>query len=103
MTNGENPEELLLEPLPGRLELLEEALRGRAFLAGLGGAELLEDFALLGGKLGRRLDLYLAHHVADAAAAHGRHAGAALAQLLAGLDAGGQPDLVHLPVEARHL
>ena len=78
------------------LELLEEALRCRAFLAGLGLAELLQQLALLRAQLGRRLDLDLDHHVAMAAAVHHRHAGAALAQLLARLDAGGDLDLVLL-------
>ena len=57
----------------------------------------------LRGQLGRRLDLDLDDHVAMAAAVHARHAGAALAQLLARLDAGRDLDLVHRLVEAGDL
>src|SRR5690606_22919330 len=73
------------------------------FLAGLGLAEGLEQFALLGVEPGRRLDLDLDDHVAKAAAVHARHAGAALAELLAGLRAGRDQDLVHRLVEPGHL
>ena len=76
---------------------------GRAFLAGLGRAELLEQLLLLRAEPGRGLDLDLDDHVAMAAAVEHRHAGAALAQLLAGLDAGRDLDLVLLAVEAGHL
>src|ERR1051325_3510692 len=85
------------------LQLLEEALGVRAFLAGLGIAEGFEDLALPGGKPGRGLDLDLDHHVPMAAAVHRRHAGAALADLLARLDSRRDPDFVALLVEPRHL
>src|SRR5688500_16497994 len=85
------------------LQFAEEALRGGAFLAGLGFAEGFQQLLLPGAQSGRGLDLDLDHHVAMAAAVEDRHAGAALAQLLAGLDAGGNVDRMLLPIEARNL
>src|SRR5688500_18360019 len=99
----QGPGSLFLDASQGGLELLEEAFRGRALLAGLGVAELLEQLALPGAEPGRGLDLDLDHHVAQTVAAHRRHAGAALADLLARLDAGRDADLVLLAVEAGHL
>src|SRR3954467_9146170 len=88
--------------VPEALQLREEALRGRAFVARLGLAEFLEQLAMLGAELRRGLDLDLDDHVAMAAAVQHRHAGAADAQLLARLDAGGNVEAVRLAVEPRH-
>ena len=66
----------------------EEALRRRAFVAGLGRAEFLEQLLLLGAHPRRRFDQDARDQVAAAAAVEHAHARAAMAQLLARLDAG---------------
>src|SRR4028119_2233156 len=55
------------------LQLADEALRGRAFVAGLGLAELLEQLALSRAQPGRGFDLDLDHHVAMPAPVQHRH------------------------------
>src|SRR5580704_5758903 len=71
------------------LHLAEEAFGFGAGLAGL--LEFLEQFLLLGGEVGRRLDVDLDVHVA------------AQAELVAALGAGRDVDARHLAVERRHL
>ena len=87
---GEEGRNMRPRPLPPHiLELGEEARRRRAFLARLRLAEGFQQFALLRAQAGGRFDVDLHHHVAHAAAVEHGHTRAALAQLLAGLDAGG--------------
>src|ERR1044072_3715276 len=74
-----------------RLDLGEEPRRLRTFLARLGRAEFLEQFALLRGQLGRHLDVDAHHQVAATAPLQHRHARAAVADLAARLD--GRADL----------
>ena len=83
------------------LHLAEEAFGFGAGLAGL--LEFLEQLLLLGGEVGRRLDVDLDVHVAALARAHDRHALAAQAELVAALGAGRDVDARHLAVERRHL
>src|SRR5690606_5022672 len=64
---------------------------------------LAQQFALARGQPGRCLDNDLDHEVAPAAALQHWHAGAALAQLLARLDAGRDVDRMSLAVEAGDL
>src|SRR3546814_20016868 len=75
------------------LDAAEKALAGGAFLAGFGFTELAEQFLLPRGQLRRRFDVDLDHQIAVTAAVEHRHARAALAQLLARLDAGGDGDV----------
>ena len=81
---------------------LEEALGRRAFLAGLGLAEVLQQFALLGRQFGRRFDQDSRHQVASPAAVEDTHAGAAMTQCFARLDSGGNLDLDLVAVDARN-
>src|ERR1700730_1322551 len=83
------------------LHLAEEAFGFGAGLAGL--LEFLEQLFLLGGEVGRRLDVDLDIHVAALTGAHDRHALAAQAELVAALGAGRDVDARHLAVERRHL
>ena len=64
-------------------------------------AEFLEQLLLLGAQPGRRFDQDARDQVAAAAAVEHAHARAALAQLLARLDAGRDLDLDRLAVDAR--
>ena len=68
---------------PHPLEFREETVALRAFLAGLGLAELLEQLLLPRRHFGRRLDIDLDHQIAATAPVEHGHARAALADLLA--------------------
>src|SRR3546814_4774491 len=69
------------------LHLREKARRFRAFLAGFGLAERLEQFLLARVQPGRRFDLDPHHEIAAAAPLEHRHARAAMADLAARLAA----------------
>src|SRR5690606_12770379 len=73
-----------------------------AFVTAERGFELLQQVALLGGEVDRRLHRHPAVPVAGVAAAHRAHALAAQAEHLAGLGLGGDADL-RLAVEGRHV
>src|SRR3569833_532855 len=89
----------IFQVVPRAFERFEEALAFRAFIAGLGCAELLEDLLLFLAELGRRLDHDLGDQIAAAAPLQHRHARAAAAQLLVALDAGRDLDRVDLAIE----
>src|SRR3954453_21223541 len=78
------------------LHFREEALGLRAGLAGL--LEFLEQVFLLGGQVGRRLDIDLDVHVAALGRTDDRHALAARAELVAVLRARGDVDARRLAV-----
>src|SRR3546814_2500617 len=88
--------------VPHFLDSPEKALARRAFLARLGLAEFRQQFLLPRGELRRCLDVDLDDEVAVTAAVEHRHTGAALAELLARLDARGDRDIVLPAVEARN-
>src|SRR5947209_12221451 len=78
----------------------EEALGGRTLVAGLGRPELFEQFLLLGTHPRRRLDQESRDEIAAAAAVEHGHPRAAVAQLLARLDARRDFDVDQLTVDA---
>src|SRR4051812_40534004 len=77
---------LAAEHIPGTGE---ETLHGRAFIARFGFVERLQQLFLLGAHPGRRLNQDAGDEIAAAAAIEDAHSGAAVAQLLARLDAAG--------------
>src|SRR3569623_101897 len=83
----------------GFLDLLEKALRLGAFVAGLGAAEFLEQFALFRAQPGRGFDHDPHHQIAAPPALEHWHTGTALAHFAARLDAGCDLDLIHRAVE----
>ena len=85
---------------PGVFQLAEKAGRIGRFGTGFGFLKFTQYLPLLLGQPGRSLDLDLDHHIAVAATAQDRHAGAALVDLLAALDAGGDADRMFLAVES---